>query len=345
MYVMSELSGAGHDISVTTGPSWNHRFPPQPLDPVARSAARLPHRKNARDPVFWDPHSPTTPATMNTSERRAQLSALLRSRRALLQPTDVGLPARRQRRTPGLRREEIAGLASISVEWYTWLEQGRPIRPSASSIERIADALRLSEAERTYALLLAGFGVAGRATSIDSPGIHATMQRTLDAFSRVPAIAYNERFDILASNPAATAVYGRDVSAGSKWERNMIWRFFMDEDRRSMYPDGVRDLGIRNLIHALRLHWASSADAQSTGELIDELRHVNGVFDNIWREQGVSRLAVLPGKVRPLGSSVAIGIQYTRFQLVDPPGYIIAAILPTDGQQANLLNRHLSAVG
>jgi transcriptional regulator with XRE-family HTH domain len=284
-------------------------------------------------------------AAMNTNQRRTQLSAFLRSRRALLQPNDVGLPSRRNRRTPGLRREEVAGLASISVEWYTWLEQGRAVQPSASSIERIADALRLSEVERTYALLLAGFGVGGRSMRVDSSGFQQTVQRTLDAFWRVPAIVYNERFDILASNAAATAVYGRDVSVGSKWERNMLWRFFMDEDRRSMYPDGEKDLGVRNLIHALRLHWASSRDARNAEELIDELRHVSSAFDAIWSEQGVSRLAVLPGKVRPLGSARAIDIQYTRFQLLDSPSHVIAAILPTDGQQENLMNRHLSAVG
>lgn len=281
---------------------------------------------------------------MNTNQRRTQLSAFLRSRRALLQPHTVGLPSRRYRRTPGLRREEVADLASISLEWYTWLEQGRDIQPSASSIERIADALRLSEVERTYALLLAGFGVAGRSMSVDSSGLHEALQRTLDAFSRVPAIVYNERFDILVSNAAATAVYGRDVSVGSKWERNMLWRFFMDEDRRSMYPDREKDLGVRNLIHALRLNWASTRDARNTEELIDELRHVSRVFDDIWKEQRVGRLAILPGKVRPLGSACAIEIQYTRFQLLDPLNYSIATIVPTDPRQASLMNQHLSIV-
>jgi transcriptional regulator with XRE-family HTH domain len=288
---------------------------------------------------------PCSLSAMNTNQRRTHLSALLRSRRALLQPDDVGLPSHRNRRTPGLRRDEVAGLASISVEWYTWLEQGRPIQPSANSIERIADALRFSEVERTYALLLAGFGVSGQTMSVDSSDFRATVQRTLNAFSDAPAIVYNDRFDILSSNAAATAVYGRDVCAGSKWERNMLWRFFMDEDRRRMYPDGERDLGIRNLIHALRLHWAGVEDSQHAEELIDELRHTSGVFDAIWNEQAVSRLAALPGKVRPLGAAFAIDIQYTRFQLLDSPGYVIAAILPTDGQQANLLNRHLSAFG
>src|SRR5271163_4168900 len=138
---------------------------------------------------------------MHADRMRGELAALLRSHREALQPEDLGFSRGKRRRSRGLRREEVASLADVSTSWYMWLEQGRDIQPSLYSLLRVAHALQLSDSELLYASLLAGFGKAGQdcAGSDEAPSL-ALIQRTLDAFSVVPAALFNSRFEILSCN-------------------------------------------------------------------------------------------------------------------------------------------------
>ncbi|MEW6733158.1 MAG: helix-turn-helix transcriptional regulator [Acidobacteriota bacterium] len=282
---------------------------------------------------------------MNDDQRRRELADLLRSRRELLRPEDYGLAHGVRRRTSGLRREEVAMLSSVSPSWYTWLEQGRKIRPSLQTLRRISQVLRLSEQEWLYASLLAQFEPNGDPpTTISKPAISITsLQNILDAFTTAPAVLYNSRFDILAANAAARSVYGHDVATATKWEHNMLWRFFMDKDRRKMYPDAVSDLGIQNLIETLRMNWASNHDGVE--ELIDELRHTSNEFDHIWNARKVAKLAIVPGRVRLPGHKEAISIQYTRFYVSELAGHAIAALVPTTSQHSLVLQKYLDQTG
>src|SRR3982751_4853363 len=134
----------------------------------------------------------------SVGSRRSELAEFLRSRRARLSPIDAGLPPARRRRTPGLRREEVAQIAGVGVTWYTWLEQGRPINASVQILDAIARTLRLDQAERAHLYRLAEVPAVPDPASSDilSPEI----QPILDSMALTPAAVYNGRYDVLAWN-------------------------------------------------------------------------------------------------------------------------------------------------
>ena len=169
------------------------------------------------------------------------LGQLLRSRRERLVPGDVGLPAGNRRRTTGLRREEVALLANLSATYYTFLEQGRPVRPSAQVLDALAAALRMSAAERHYLHVLAYGPEGGPGAVITAPperidrGVADLVQR-LDPF---PTLVKGRRWDVLASNPAARELF-TDWQALSAGERNLVrWMFTRPR------PRGIPGLGNR----------------------------------------------------------------------------------------------------
>ncbi|MEU0832522.1 helix-turn-helix transcriptional regulator [Streptomyces sp. NPDC005969] len=161
---------------------------------------------------------------MNYDQRRAQLADFLRTRRLAIQPEEVGLPPRTSRRTPGLRREDVADLAGISTCWYSRLEQARNIRVSDHVLDSLADALRLSTEEHDYLLALAREDARSSA-SIAPNGVPPALQRILDSQHPHPAIALGPRFNILAWNQARTDVYG-DLTKIPPEHRHMLWLFF-----------------------------------------------------------------------------------------------------------------------
>jgi len=277
---------------------------------------------------------------LTARERRRELRDLLRSRRERLQPEDVGLPRGERRRARGLRREEVALLSGISPSWYTWLEQGRDIQPSIQVLRRIGSTLRLSSQELTYLLLLSGCGP-GHVPARPTADAAAVLPALLENFTQVPAVLYNRRFDVLSANPAARAVYGADMDAQSRWERNMLWRFFMDAERRRMYPDATADRGIRNLVEALRISWADSGESDEVRDLVDHLRCRSRDFDILWREHRVADLTTVTGRVRPRISDEVIAVRYTRLSVHGMPHHAIAALVPAGKGAADALGRYL----
>ena len=163
---------------------------------------------------------------MHTSERHQALADFLRKRRASLAPTEVGLPLGSRRRTPGLRREEVAQLAHIGTSWYVWLEQGRDVHPSTQVLERLAQALQLTGNERRHLFLLAGQPLPSPALRLEEC-VSPALQQMLDDLNPTPACVMGRRWDYLAWNKAADGVFA--ISAASPpYERNLIWRFFTD---------------------------------------------------------------------------------------------------------------------
>src|SRR6187551_490679 len=136
--------------------------------------------------------------------RRAELAAFLRSRRERITPGDAGLPPGPRRRTPGLRREEVAQLAGVGVTWYTWLEQGRRINASEQVVEAIARTLKLDAAERDHLFRLAEIASTGKGPSSVLPD---EIQPILDVFDPLPANVTSARFDILAWNTAYAKLF------------------------------------------------------------------------------------------------------------------------------------------
>src|SRR5260370_31932533 len=143
---------------------------------------------------------------MQEQERRQTLADFLRQRRARRSRVDVGLPPGIRRRTPGLRREEVAQLANIGTSWYVWLEQGRNVHPSAQVLECLAQALRLTLNERRHLFLLAGQPLPPHASPVEESASLA-LQQMLDDLNPTPAYAIGRRWDHLAWNKAADALF------------------------------------------------------------------------------------------------------------------------------------------
>jgi transcriptional regulator with XRE-family HTH domain len=164
--------------------------------------------------------------------RQRELGAFLRSRRERLSPAEVGLPEGARRRTPGLRREEIAMIAGVGTTWYTWLEQGRDVRPSFEVLSALGDALRLDAAERVHLFVLAG-----RAPPSPRPvspeRVEAPLRHTLASLTIQPAYVMGRRWDVLAWNPAAEAIFG-DYGALQGDARNVMHLLFTDLEHRRM---------------------------------------------------------------------------------------------------------------
>jgi len=215
---------------------------------------------------------------------RAELAAFLRRRRARVQPADVGLEAGQRRRTPGLRRQEVAQLAGMSVDYYIRLEQGRGPRPSRQMLAAISRALRLSHDEGAYLHHLAGEAPGpppGPARDVRPGVLHL-----LDRLDDTPAIVCDAKYDVLAWNSMAAALIG-DFSALPPGERNVIWRFFTDPDARGRHDaDGARRFA-RESVADLRAASARYPGDSGVRRLVARLLAASPEFRGLWAEQDV----------------------------------------------------------
>src|SRR5690242_7780706 len=195
------------------------------------------------------------------------LGSYLRDRRAKLDPAAFGLSLKR-RRTPGLRREEVAQRAHVSATWYTWLEQGRGGAPSAEVLDRIARALLLTDVEREHLFLLALGRPPETRHQADAEGVTPRLQRVLDSLEVSPAYVKNYAWDVLAWNRAATVVL-TDYGALEPDRRNILRLLFCDPHVRAKQPDWQSVA--RFVVGAFRVDAARAGTAQNVRALIDEL--------------------------------------------------------------------------
>lgn len=232
---------------------------------------------------------------MDDEERRQALAVFLRTRRARLRPADVGLPVRGRRRTPGLRREEVAELAAIGVSWYTLLEQGHDARPSRGVLERLARALRLTPAEERHLLLLAGQQQPVAMTLAEEAHITPALQRVVDALTPHPAFLVGRRWDVLAWNSAADLLFRFD-ELYPPHSRNVVWRFFQRESARTVDQDWTAQA--RNLVAQFRADYALYSDDDAFRELVADLQEASPEFRLWWDEQNVRGLPDGPRAMR-----------------------------------------------
>jgi len=222
---------------------------------------------------------------MLSEDRRREIATFLRLRRERLQPEQVNLPRGNRRRTPGLRREEVAALAGVSTEWYTWLEQARDVQPSAETLRRIAAALRLEAGELQHLLTLAGLnGETGATLHARASSVTSRVQRLLDQFGQCPAWVHGERWDFLAWNRAATVIHD-DIDAAQGFERNAVYRLFMHARMRDMLVDWERHA--RDIVAKLRVAHARYVDDPWFNELVSVLRAKSDEFARWWNEHNV----------------------------------------------------------
>jgi len=211
----------------------------------------------------------------------SEVGAYLKDRRTRLDPAAFGLSGTR-RRTPGLRREEVAQRADISATWYTWLEQGRGGAPSAEVLERIARALLLTDAEREHLFLLAlGRPPALRPSA--AQGISPQLQRVLDAMPFSPAYVKTPTWELIAWNRAANAVFGYDALAPD--QRNILRRIFCDPRVRAVQYDW--ESVARFVVSAFRADAARAGVADEIEALVHDLCRQSPEFAALWRAHDV----------------------------------------------------------
>ena len=211
----------------------------------------------------------------------SSLGAYLRNRRTKLDPASFGFSGRR--RTPGLRREEVAQRANLSATWYTWLEQGRGGSPSADALDRIARALTLTDVEREHLFLL-GLGRQPAVAHRSSEAITPRLQRMLDTLTYSPAIVRTATWDVVAWNRAAACVL-TDYGALAPDQRNILRMIFCDRRVRAVQAEW--EAVARFVVRAFRIDAARAGIDVEVAPLVDELCRSSPEFDSMWRDNDV----------------------------------------------------------
>lgn len=236
-----------------------------------------------------------------------RLGSYLRDRRRRLDPAAFGFVVGR-RRTPGLRREEVAQRANISPTWYTWLEQGRGGAPSADVLNRIAAALMLTDIEREHIYLL-GLGRPPEVRYKPAEDVTPRLQRLLDAFEVSPALIKTATWDVVAWNSAAAAVL-TDYGALPPDKRNILRLIFCDPRVRAAQYDWGSVA--RFVVGAFRVDAARAGAVSEVGQLVDELCRLSPEFEALWRDNDVQVHGEKPKRLRHpiLGP---ISLEYSAF--------------------------------
>jgi transcriptional regulator with XRE-family HTH domain len=226
---------------------------------------------------------PALSGTSRSEPRRRELAAFLRSRRERIGPEEVGLPPAPRRRTPGLRREEVATLAGVGVTWYTWLEQGRDINVSPQVLDAVSRTLLLDPHERTHLFRLADVpdGIIERECPATSPAV----QVLLDKLVPYPACVRNGRYDVLAFNSAYEQLVGRLRDVPFE-DRNTLWCMFTSARSRAAIVDW--DEAARRLVAEYRAAMAEHISEPAWKCLVTRLSKASPEFAELWERHEVA---------------------------------------------------------
>jgi transcriptional regulator with XRE-family HTH domain len=215
--------------------------------------------------------------------RRAELGEFLKARRARLRPADFGMPSGSRRRTPGLRREEVALLAGVGVTWYTWLEQGREINASTQVLDAVARTLKLDQAGREHLYRLA------EATPVKAEWEHSpvpdAIREIVQSLDPLPASLINTRFDVLYSNNASEYLFW-DWHTLPCIHRNTLWCCVTEPSARAQFPD--YDQHVRYLVGRLRSAYGNHIGDPEWEEDIRRLASLSREFADLWARHEVA---------------------------------------------------------
>ncbi len=278
-------------------------------------------------------------------ERERELGDFLRSRRAAIDPADVGLPSGHRRRAPGLRREEVALLAGVSVTWYTWLEQGRAERPSRAVLDAVARALRLDDAEHSHLLTLARRAAGDGAVEASSrarragEGVDAVdlaghppdaLVRTLDALDPAPSYLLGPRWEYLAWNRAQGLLYPKAESLAVE-DRNLLFIVLCEPSARELVVD--REDEARAMVTEFRAATALLRGDPDLEELIARLRRESPEFERWWSGLDV---AGFHSRLRRYDHPRAgrLTFEYQAFEPAEWPGLRLVTQLPVPGDDS-----------
>ncbi|MET9466670.1 helix-turn-helix transcriptional regulator [Streptomyces sp. NPDC006544] len=256
--------------------------------------------------------------------RRHELAGFLRSRRERITPEQVGLPRGARRRTPGLRREEVAQLSAVGVTWYTWLEQARDIQVSQQVLDALARALLLDPSERTHLFALAAMPDPAPHTAC--PTVTPALQAVLDQMGPVPACVQNSRYDILAYNET----YGRllcDLDALPREDRNCMWLAFTNAEWRAAVVD-LAEMN-RTLAAKFRASMAQHLAEPGWKALLSRLETHSPEFRELWARHEVVGPA---GKTKYLRNARVglLHVEHTNLWLGPSAGPRLVTYVPMD---------------
>jgi transcriptional regulator with XRE-family HTH domain len=261
------------------------------------------------------------PGTATTT--RAELSDFLKSRRARISPATVGRQNGQRRRTPGLRREEVADLAGVGLTWYTWLEQGRDIRVSPQFLAAVSRALQLEPAERAHLFRLAGQAPPAPEPVTDS--LSPRLRRVLDGWDPFPAHVAGRRRDILAWNRTSDAIYG--WSRLPEHKRNTLWWAFMVPATRRLMLDWEREVALA--VAGFRADAGRDLVEADYQELITELLEGSPDFAAIWSRQDVRGRQ--EGRKRLQHPELGrLDLEFTIFHIAEQPSLRLYLYTPAD---------------
>ncbi len=264
-----------------------------------------------------------------------RLGTYLRDRRTRLDPDALGF-ARGRRRTPGLRREEVAQRASISPTWYTWLEQGRGGAPSADVLDRIAAGLMLTDPEREHLFML-GLGRPPEVRYRPVDGVTPRLQRVLDGLPVSPAIIKTATWDVVAWNRAAAAVL-TDYARLPRERRNILRLLFADPGVRARQSDW-QDVA-RFVVGAFRADAARAGASADVAALVDELSRTSPEFDALWRANDVA--AQGDGLKRVHHAELGLlELEFSAFAVDGRPELGMVVYNPATDDTADRIRRHL----
>ncbi|KST68523.1 helix-turn-helix transcriptional regulator [Mastigocoleus testarum] len=263
---------------------------------------------------------------MNEEKRRKELAHFLRTRRARLKPNQVNLPNGFRRRTSGLRREEVAELAEIGVTWYTWLEQGREIKVSAKTLDKIASALQLNVHEKKHLSRLTKQHLPLNSSPPPVSVITPAMQYILNALGINPAYITNQKWDILAWNRSACALFGNFERMSLK-NRNLIWLAFTDIAMRQLFVDWEDFAQCLLAQYRSTYYYFIEEESEST-KLTEALQRASPEFQQWWSCHNV----IGSSECRQELNHPIVGrlvLESIAFQICDLPYLQLIAYTPT----------------
>ncbi|OIV37721.1 transcriptional regulator [Mangrovactinospora gilvigrisea] len=272
-------------------------------------------------------------------DRRGELARFLRSRRARITPADVGLPPGPRRRTPGLRREEVAQLAGVGITWYTWLEQGRPINASPQVLDAVCRTLRMDAAERAHLYRLAGVPVPAACGTDPDATLPPEVAGILRALDPLPACVYDARMDLHDWNEGYLALFPGvallDPGRPDR-RRNIVWRSFVTPSCCHSY--GEREPELRHLAASLRGAYGRHVGEPHWEEFLVELRLASAEFAEMWERQDVAEGAAHVKRVRHPAEGV-IPVTATSMDIRGVPEKRLVVYSPEDEAAEGCLRR------
>lgn len=287
----------------------------------------------------------STVMTADHQTRRGELAAFLRARRERISPEEAGLPpAGSRRRTPGLRREEVAQLAGVGVTWYTWLEQGRHINASVQVLGAVARTLKLDQAEQEHLFRLADVpdaAAAGGAAGAACEQVTPDIQGILDSLVPLPASVLNERFDLLAWNSAYATLWPGMIGAAPA-ERNTLWQCFMCPDCCNPYVNRHEQLS--TLVAQLRGAYGRHVGEPAWTGFVRRLQAVSPHFARLWAEHEVASPATYL-KIFRHPAHERLAMTTTSLGVLAVPGTRVVVHTPADEATRGAITGLLAGAG